>query len=273
VTFSREIEHAIAKKFRVSLWRPFLTAIIDYNLIAENDVIGVCVSGGKDSMLLAKLMQLLQRRSKFPFTVKYICMNPGYDNASLAKIRANAALLDIPLEYFDTNIFDVVTKTERSPCYLCARMRRGHLYSQAKILGCNKIALGHHFSDVIETILMNMLYNGKFETMMPKLASQNYSGMELIRPLYCVHEDAITAWVRHHELAFIKCGCPLAQDCTLTDALGRRAAVKALLKHIKRDNPHAETAIFKSTHHVNLERVLGVAGENHSSKNPSSKNP
>lgn len=260
-TLLQEIERGITKKFRASLWRPLITAIKQYDLIAPNDAVAVCVSGGKDSMLLAKLLQLLHRRSDFPFTLHFLCMNPGYDAAAMHKIRANAALLALPLVYFDTDIFRVVTQTERSPCYLCARMRRGHLYSQAKLLGCNKIALGHHFSDVVETILMNLLYGFTFETMMPKLTSRNYPGMELIRPLYRVHEDAVTAWVRHHELAFIKCGCPLAENCTLTEAGGRRAAVKALLKQLKRDNPHVEESIFQSTHRVNAERVLGFSKE------------
>ncbi|MCL2188536.1 MAG: tRNA 2-thiocytidine biosynthesis TtcA family protein [Defluviitaleaceae bacterium] len=252
-----EIERSLTKKFRPVLWRPFIEAIKQYHLIQPNDVIGVCISGGKDSMLLAKLMQALQRFSDFPFTMHFIVMDPGYSGRSLHKIHANAELLGIPIQTFSTNIFDVVTKTDRSPCYLCARMRRGHLYKEAQRLGCNKIALGHHFSDVVETILMNVLYNGVFETMMPKLRSKNYTGMALIRPLYCVHEDAITAWVRHNELSFIKCGCPLAENCTLTEAGGRRASTKALLKALKRDNPDIEDRIFQSTHRVNLETIIG----------------
>jgi len=251
------IEHSINKKFRKTLWRPFVAGIKQYALLAPGDVVGVCISGGKDSMLLAKLLQMLHRHSDFPFALHFICMDPGYSPATRHKVAAAAALLDIPLTYFDSDIFRVVTQTDRSPCYLCARMRRGHLYSHAASLGCNKIALGHHFSDVVETILMNTLYNGTFETMMPKLTSRNFPGMELIRPLYCVHEDAITHWVRYHDLAFIKCGCPLAEDCSLLEADGRRATVKALIKHMKATNPNVETSLFAATHKVNAERVLG----------------
>jgi len=253
----QSIERSMTKKFRLTMWRPFIEGIKQYHLIAPNDIIGVCVSGGKDSFVLAKLMQLLQRHSDFPFVLHFLCMDPGYDAKTRHKIEANAALLDIPLHYFATDIFAVVTQTERSPCYLCARMRRGHLYAQAQALGCNKIALGHHFSDVIETVLMNQLYGGTFETMMPAVSSRNYVGMQLIRPLYCVHEDAIIAWQRYNDLSFIKCGCPLAENCAVTELGGRRAKVRQLVRELKRDNPDVEGAIFQSTHRVNAERVLG----------------
>jgi tRNA(Ile)-lysidine synthase TilS/MesJ len=249
------IEGSLTKKFRAALWRPFIEAIKQYNLIEPDDTIAVCVSGGKDSMLLAKLMQLLHRRSDFPFAVHFVCMNPGYTDDIRHKIEENAALLGIPLVYFETDIFHTVRQSGRSPCYLCARMRRGHLYNQAKLLGCNKIALGHHSSDVVETVMMNLLYGGTFETMMPKLDSRNYLGMQLIRPLYRVHEDAVIAWARYNDLSFIKCGCPLAEN---SETDGRRAAVKALVKHIKKENPDAEGSIMTATHRVNLERILGT---------------
>ena len=254
------LERSITKKFRTTLWRPFIEGIKQYNLLEPNDTIAVCVSGGKDSFVLAKLMQLLQRHSIFPFTLHFLCMDPGYDPKTRHRVEADAALLNIPLQYFQTNIFEVVTQTDRSPCYLCARMRRGHLYKQAQALGCNKIALGHHFSDVIETILMNQLYGGTFETMMPMLPSKNYENMHLIRPLYCVHEDAIIAWQRYNGLSFIKCGCPLAENCAVTELGGRRAAVKALVRQLKADNAEVEERIFQSTHRVNAERVLGFVG-------------
>jgi len=250
-------EQSITKKFRAALWRPFVEAVKQYQLITEGDCIGVCISGGKDSMLLAKLMQLLARFSDFPFTLRFLVMNPGFDRVSLHKIEANLALLGIEADYFETDIFDVVSKTERSPCYLCARMRRGHLYKFAQERGCNKIALGHHLTDVAETVLMNVFHAGKFETMMPKLHSQNYPGMELIRPLYHVSENVITAWVRYHGLGFIKCGCPLAENCTITEAGGRRATTKVLLGQLKRENPDIENRILQSTHRVNLETVIG----------------
>jgi tRNA(Ile)-lysidine synthase TilS/MesJ len=253
----QRIERSLTKKFRSALWRPFIGGIKQYDLIRPDDKIAVCISGGKDSMLLAKLMQALHRHSDFPFSLKFLVMDPGYDEQSLHKIEANAALLQIPVTRFKTDIFEIVNKTDRCPCYLCARMRRGHLYAQARSLGCNKIALGHHFSDVVETILMNVLYGGTFETMMPKLKSQNYPGMELIRPMYCIHEDAITAWARYNGLTFIKCSCPLAEKYALTQAGGRRAAVKALIKQLKRDNPEIEDRIFQSTHRVNLDTVVG----------------
>ena len=247
----------MTKKFRTTLWRPFIEGVKQYNLLEPNDVIAVCISGGKDSFVLAKLMQLLLRHSDFPFVLHFLCMDPGYDTRTRHKIEANAALLDIPLQYFQTDIFKIVTQTDRSPCYLCARMRRGHLYAQAQTLGCNKIALGHHYSDVIETILMNLLHGGTFETMMPALPSRNYAGMRLIRPLYCVHEDAILAWQRYNDLSFIKCGCPLAENCAVTELGGRRAAVRQIIKELKKNNADVEGSIFNATHKVNAERVLG----------------
>ncbi|MCL2499749.1 MAG: tRNA 2-thiocytidine biosynthesis protein TtcA [Defluviitaleaceae bacterium] len=256
-------EYSISKKFRRTVWRPFIESIKRYALIQPDDHIAVCVSGGKDSMLLAKLLRLLHRRSDFPFNLTFVTMDPGFGPSVRNEIEANAKTLDFPITFFDTNIFDVVNKAERCPCYLCARMRRGHLYAHAQKIGCNKIALGHHFSDVVETILMNVLYGGTFETMMPKLRSRNYPGMELIRPLYRVHEDAILAWVKHNGLRFSACACPLAEKNAQTETVGRRQNVKELIKTLKRDNPHIEERVFQSTHRVNLETIVGYKNNGH----------
>jgi len=258
---SEKIERSLSKKFRPTIWRPFIEGIKRYELLNEGDCIGVCISGGKDSMLLAKLMQALQRYSHFPFQLKFIVMDPGYNEINRQKVIANATTLNIPIEIFRSNIFETVTKTDRSPCYLCARMRRGFLYARAKELGCNKIALGHHMSDVIETALMNMFYGSEIGTMMPKLKSKNFADMELIRPMYCVHEDAIINWARYNGLTFIQCACPLSEACNILDASGgasKRQEVKALLKQMRRDNKNVETSIFTSLHRVNLDTVLGV---------------
>jgi len=269
LTICEKIEHSISKKFRIKLWRPFIEGIKRYELIQEGDNIAVCISGGKDSMLLAKLMQALHRHSKFPFGLKFMVMDPGYNEINRQRIIANAATLEIPITIFESNIFETVVKTDRSPCYLCARMRRGFLYAHAQKLGCNKIALGHHFSDVIETALMNMFYGSEFGTMMPKLRSQNYKGMELIRPMYCVHEEDIVAWARYNELNFIQCACPLSENCSIYDASGgtsKRQEVKTLLKQLRRDNKDVEASIFQSLHRVNLDTVLGyrLSGQGHS---------
>ncbi|MCL2378289.1 MAG: tRNA 2-thiocytidine biosynthesis TtcA family protein [Defluviitaleaceae bacterium] len=260
LTACEKIERSINKKFRINIWRPFIEGVKRYALISQGDNIAVCISGGKDSMLLAKLMQALNRYSEFPFGLKFIVMDPGYNPINRQRIIANAATLEIPISIFDSNIFETVVKTHRSPCYLCARMRRGFLYAHAKKLGCNKIALGHHLSDVIETALMNMLYGSEFGTMMPKLKSQNYPGMELIRPMYCINEEAIIAWARYNSLSFIQCACPLSENCNIYDASGgasKRQEVKALIKQLKRDNKDVETSIFQSLHRVNLDTVLG----------------
>jgi len=260
LTNCEKIERSICKKFRITIWRPFIEGLKRYELIKEGDNIAVCISGGKDSMLLAKLMQALHRYSDFPFGLKFVVMDPGYNEINRQKVIANAATLEIPISIFESNIFETVVKTDRSPCYLCARMRRGFLYAHAQKLGCNKIALGHHFSDVIETALMNMFYGSEFGTMMPKLKSKNYPGMELIRPMYCVHEEAIIAWARYNGLTFIQCACPLSESCNVFDASGgvsRRQEVKALLKQLRRDNKDVENSIFQSLHRVNIDTVLG----------------
>lgn len=258
------IERSIQKKFHKVLWTPFITAIKQYELIAPGDRIAVCISGGKDSMLMAKLLQLLQRHSDVPFEVVNLVMDPGYNAVNRQKIESNAALLHIPVTIFETNIFDVTSGIEQSPCYLCARMRRGYLYSKARELGCNKIALGHHFSDVIETTVMGMFYGSQLQAMPPKLRSRNFPGMELIRPMYCIHEDDIIAWQRYNSLEFIQCACRFTENCTMCDNGGggsKRQEVKLLLRRLKRDNPNIENSIFRSIHNVAIDTMPGYRSE------------
>lgn len=255
-----EIERSIIKKYRKTIWRGFIKGIQKYDLIKENDKIAVCISGGKDSMLLAKLMQELQKHGKFHFELKFIVMNPGYNEENLQGIIDNAKLLNIPINVFDTDIFDIVVDIEENPCYLCARMRRGHLYSKAKELGCNKIALGHHFDDVIETILMGMIYGGQVQTMMPKLHSLNFEGMELIRPMYMVREEDIIAWAKYHNLNFLRCGCRFTEniDYTNKDESGStRQNIKNLIRKLRQENPNIEKNIFNSVENVNLSTIIG----------------
>ena len=256
----KEIERSIIKKFRPEIWSQFTKAINTYELIKDGDKIAVCISGGKDSMLLAKLFQELERHGKKNFEVKYIVMNPGYNDANYANILENAELMQIPITVFKSEIFDIVDKeTDGSPCYLCARMRRGALYSKAKELGCNKIALGHHFDDVIETIVMGMLYGGQIQTMMPKLHSTNFEGMELIRPLYLVREEDIKKWKDYNNLKFINCACLLSeryQKSGGTDK-GKRAEVKSLIADLKQLSPFIEANIFKSVENVHLNAIIG----------------
>jgi tRNA(Ile)-lysidine synthase TilS/MesJ len=254
------IERSINKKFRKELWTPFITAVNRYELIQAGDRIAVCISGGKDSMLMAKLLQELQRHSKVPFDLVYLVMDPGYNEINRAKIESNARLLHVPITIFETNIFAVANNTDRSPCYLCAKMRRGHLYSKAQALGCNKIALGHHFNDVVETTVMGMFFGAQLQAMLPKLHSKNFPGMELIRPLYCVHEDDILAWKRYNDLEFIQCACRFTENCTMCDNGGggsKRQEVKLLLRKLKRDNPDIEKSIFNSIHTVALDTMVG----------------
>ena len=263
------IERSIQKKFHKVLWTPFITAIKQYELIAPGDRIAVCISGGKDSMLMAKLLQLLQRHSDVPFEIVNLVMDPGYNAVNRQKIESNAALLHIPVTIFETNIFDVTSGIEQSPCYLCARMRRGYLYSKARELGCNKIALGHHFSDVVETTVMGMFYGSQLQAMPPKLRSRNFPGMELIRPMYCIHEDDIIAWQRYNGLEFIQCACRFTENCTTCDNGGggsKRQEVKVLLRRLKRDNPNIENSIFRSIHGVALDTMPGykTEGQEHS---------
>lgn len=255
-----EVERSIHKTYRKKIWNPFIAGIQQYEMIKENDKIAVCMSGGKDSMLLAKLMQELQKHSEVPFELVFLVMDPGYSEMNRQRIIDNAALLHIPVTVFDSDIFRVVSNSDGSPCYLCARMRRGHLYEHAQTLGCNKIALGHHFSDVVETTLMGLLYGSQFQAMMPKLHSTNFPGMELIRPLYCVHEENIIAWKNFNGLTFIQCACRFTENCTVcdTDEGGsKRAEMKRLLKKLRIDNPNAEINIFNSIQCVNLNTVIG----------------
>ena len=259
LTRYQQIERSINKKYRKELWRPFTEAVKKYELIQEGDRIAVCISGGKDSMLLAKMMQMLQRISDYPFEVKYIAMDPGYNAVNRQKILDNAEILNIPLTIFDTDIFNVANNTDRNPCYLCARMRRGHLYSKAKECGCNKIALGHHFSDVLETTLMGMLYGAQIQGMRPKLHSTNFEGMELIRPLYCVHEDSIIAWRNYNELEFLQCACKFTESIAVDnkESKSKRKETKELIKQLKVNNPLIETNIFNSIHDVNVDTLVG----------------
>ena len=255
----QEIERIIIKKYRKTIWTKFVKAINEYELIKEGDRIAVCISGGKDSMLLAKCMQELYKHGKRNFELKFVVMDPGYNPYNRQVIIDNAELLNIPIEIFDTEIFDAVAGVADSPCYLCARMRRGYLYKYAQSIGCNKIALGHHFDDAIETILMSMLYGGEIKTMMPKLHSTNHEGMELIRPLYLVKEADIIAWKNYHDLQFIQCACRLTENCSLGDAGGgsKRQEMKVLVKKFRQTNPHIEMNIFKSVHNVNLQTIIG----------------
>lgn len=269
LTACQKIERSIITKYRKELWTPFMTAVKRYELIAPGDKIAVCISGGKDSMLMAKLMQQLQRHSAVPFEVVYLVMDPGYNAINRRKIESNAQLLELPITIFETNIFEVANSAESNPCYLCARMRRGHLYAKARELGCNKIALGHHFSDVIETTVMGMFYGAQLQAMMPKLHSKNFPGMELIRPMYCIHEDDILAWKRYNDLEFIQCACRFTENCTMCDNGGggsKRQEVKQLIHRLKRDNPDIEKSIFSAIHAVSLDTFPGykTRGEEHS---------
>ena len=255
----KEIERSIVKKFRKPIWRKFTQALNEYDLIQDGDKIAVCISGGKDSMLMAKLFQELKRHNKFDFEVKFLVMDPGYSPANRQVIEENAKRLEIPIEIFESDIFESVYNVEKSPCYLCARMRRGYLYSHAQKMGCNKIALGHHYDDVIETILMGMLYSAQFQTMMPKLHSTNFEGMELIRPLYLVREDAIKAWRDYNDLHFIQCACKFTDTCTTCnneENQSKRMETKELIARLKKVNPYVEGNIFKSVENVNLDTIV-----------------
>lgn len=257
----QKIEQSINKKFRKGIWTKFILALKRYEMIDEGDKIAVCISGGKDSMLLAKLMQMLQRISDVKFDLVFLCMDPGYAEVNRKQIEENAKTLGIPLDIFETDIFENVVNIEKSPCYLCARMRRGYLYSEAKKRGCNKIALGHHYNDVIETTLMGMLYGAQIQAMLPKLHSQNFEGMQLIRPLYCVREDDIIAWKNFNDLKFLQCACRFTEECHLADDEIMRSArleIKNLIKELQKKIPEVENHIFKSIHNVNIDTLVGV---------------
>lgn len=253
------VEESIMKKFRRQTWSRFTKAIREYELVKPGDRIAVCISGGKDSTLMAKLFQELERHSKFPFEVKYLVMDPGYSPENRRVIEDNARRLKIPITVFESDIFDAVYTIDKSPCYLCARMRRGHLYSYARQLGCNKIALGHHYDDVIETILMGMLHGAQIQTMMPKLHSTNFESMELIRPLYLIREDDIKAWRDYNGLHFIQCACKFTDTCTTCnneENRSKRVEVKELIRQLKEKNPEVEAHIFRSVENVNLNTVI-----------------
>lgn len=254
----REIEKSIIKKYRKEIFSKFTKSIREYELIKENDKIAVCISGGKDSFLLAKCMQELKRHGIIKFDLEFISMNPGYNEENKKLILENAKLMNINLHMFETDIFDSVYEIKNgSPCYLCARMRRGYLYSKARELGCNKIALGHHFDDVIETILMCLLYSGEFKTMMPKLHSTNYPGMELIRPLYLVKESDIIKWKDYNDLTFLNCACKFTEKIKNKETDSKRYEMKELINHFRKINPYIEGNIFNSVNRVNLETIIG----------------
>ena len=257
---TKDIERSIIKKFRKPIWRRFTKAIREYELVQDGDKIAVCISGGKDSMLMAKLFQELSRHGKKNFEVVFLVMNPGYNEINYQTIKDNAKILNVPLTVFESDIFNIVAAEEQSPCYLCARMRRGYLYSKAKELGCNKIALGHHYDDVIETILMGMLYGAQVQTMMPKLHSTNFEGMELIRPLYLIREADIIHWANYNDLHFIQCACRFTEHCAScggTEKGSKRAEIKELIHELAKKDPVIEYNIFRSVENVNLNTVIG----------------
>lgn len=257
--YAADVEKSIRKKFSKTIWSRFTKAIIEYELVKPNDKIAVCISGGKDSMLMAKLFQELKRHDKFPFELVFLVMDPGYSPENRYVIENNARKLNIPITVFETQIFESVYNVKKYPCYLCARMRRGYLYKKAKELGCNKIALGHHYDDVIETILMGMLYGGQVQTMMPKLHSTNYDGMELIRPMYLIREAEIKHWRDYNKLNFIQCACRFTDTCTTCNpgnTGSKRQEVKQLIAQLKKINPQIESNIFRSVENVNLNTII-----------------
>ena len=264
LTKAEEVEISIRKKFHKEIFSRFTEALNKYDLLKEGDKVAVCISGGKDSFLLAKLFQELKRHKKFPFEVVFLCMDPGYALRNRQKIEENAKILDIPLTIFETNIFENVHNIEKSPCYICARMRRGYLYNEARKLGCNKIALGHHYDDVIETILMGMLYSGQIQTMMPKLHSKNFEGMELIRPLYLVREKDILHWRDYNGLDFLQCACRFTEEVESGESqhTSKRAETKALIKAMKEKDECIEGNIFKSVENVCLDTIIAYKDKN-----------
>ncbi len=253
-----EIERSIIKKYRKNIWCKFVRAVQNYELIKENDKIMVCISGGKDSFLLAKCIQEIKKHGKINFDAEFVVMNPGYNEINKNLIIENAKTLNVPIKMFESDIFDVVSKVDKSPCYLCARMRRGYLYNKARELGCNKIALGHHFDDVIETTLLSLFYGSEIKTMMPKLHSENYPGLELIRPLYLVKEDAIKSWAKSNELTFLNCACKFTENVELKEENSKRKEMKELIKKLKEVNEDIDYNIFKALDNINLNCVLGT---------------
>lgn len=261
-------ERSIIKKYRKEIWNPFIAAVKRYELIEEGDRIAVCISGGKDSMLMAKLIGQLQKTSMYPFEAKYIVMDPGYNKENRKRIEDNARLLDVPVTFFETDIFEVADSVEQSPCYLCARMRRGHLYAKAKEMGCNKIALGHHLNDVIETTLMGMMYSSQLQGMLPKLKSTNFEGMELIRPMFCVREESIISWAKYNSLEFIACACKFTESASKAgfEEMSKRKETKRLIAELSKTNPDIEHNLFMSLHNVSLDTLIEYKkdGEKHS---------
>lgn len=257
--YYQTVERSLIKKYRKELWNPFIRGVKRYRLVREGDKIAVCISGGKDSMCMAKLMQQLQRISDVKFELVFLCMDPGYSPANRAKIEENAEKLHIPLTVFESNIFDIADRQVKNPCYICAKMRRGALYDRAKALGCNKIALGHHFNDVIETTVMGMFWGAQLQAMLPKLHSTNFPGMELIRPMYCVHEDDIIAWQRYNGLEFLACACKFTERTATRDkeSKSKRKYVKKMLKEMKKTSPDIEKCIFNAIHTVQLDTFPG----------------
>lgn len=256
----QKIEQSILREYRDQLWGPFCRAIKRYELILPGDKIAVCISGGKDSMLMAKMMQMLHRHTEIPFDVVFLIMDPGYNELNRRKVESNARFLEIPATIFESDIFEVANSQDKNPCFLCARMRRGCLYKKAQELGCNKIALGHHFDDVIGTTVMGMFYGGQLQAMIPKLKAKNFPGMELIRPMYLVREEDIITWKNVNELSFIQCACRFTENCTLCDngqGGSKRQEIKQLLKRLKRDNPSVEDNVFASIHNVQLDTMVG----------------
>lgn len=257
--YYQTVERSLIKKYRKELWNPFIRGVKRYRLVSEGDKIAVCISGGKDSMCMAKLMQQLQRISDVKFELVFLCMDPGYSPANRAKIEDNSKKLNIPLTVFESNIFDIADRQVKNPCYICAKMRRGALYDRAKALGCNKIALGHHFNDVIETTVMGMFWGAQLQAMLPKLHSTNFPGMELIRPMYCVHEDDIIAWQRYNGLEFLACACKFTERTATRDkeSESKRKYVKNMLKEMKKTSPDIEKCIFNAIHTVQLDTFPG----------------
>ena len=254
----QEIERSIIKKYRKDIWTKVIKAIKDYELIKDNDHIMACISGGKDSFLMAKCLQELKKHGKINFEVSFVVMNPGYNEENLKLIKTNAQILNVPIEIFNTDIFDVAYHVpSKSPCYLCARMRRGHLYNKAQELGCNKIALGHHFDDVIETTLLSMFYGSEVKTMMPKLHSDNFAGLELIRPLYLVKEASIISWAKYNDLKFLNCACRFTEKSAIDESNSKRLEMKKLINNLRKINPDIDYNIFKALDNINLNCVLG----------------
>ena len=267
--YATDVEKSIRKKFSKTIWSRFTAAIIEYKLVEPNDKIAVCISGGKDSMLMAKLFQELKRHNKFPFELVFLVMDPGYSVENRDVIESNARRLNIPITVFETDIFNSVYNVDKYPCYLCARMRRGYLYKKAKQLGCNKIALGHHYDDVIETILMGMMYGAQVQTMMPKLHSKNFKGMELIRPMYLIHEEDIIAWAEKFNLKFLQCACRFTEESEARGEIehtSKRAETKNLIKELRKINPKVEQNIFKSVENVNLKTIIAYTDWDESKK-------